>query len=72
MQSDERGLERAEEFERQQRELRITRIRGDLAPSGSEFCRTCGDPIEVARRIALPSATRCVCCQQATERNSRR
>lgn len=65
--SEERGLERAEDFQRQQDELRVARIRSSLGVEGDEFCRTCGDRIEEARRIALPSATRCIICQTKLE-----
>lgn len=65
--SEERGLERAEDFQRQQDELRVARIRSSLGVEGDEFCRACGERIEEARRIALPSATRCITCQTKLE-----
>jgi phage/conjugal plasmid C-4 type zinc finger TraR family protein len=64
----ERGLERAEEFERLQREAAVRRIRNNLVGLGEDFCLSCGDKIEEARRMALPSATRCVDCQTKIER----
>ncbi|MFA6219609.1 MAG: TraR/DksA C4-type zinc finger protein [Erythrobacter sp.] len=66
--SEERGLERAEDFQRQQDELRVARIRARLETCGDEFCRECGDPIEEERRVALPSAICCVACQNIIER----
>lgn len=66
--SDERGLERAEDFQRQQDELRVARIRNNLTGLGEEFCISCGDLIEQARRIALPSARRCIDCQTKLEK----
>lgn len=69
--SDERGIERAEDFQRQQDELRIARIRANLDGLGEVFCRDCGDPIEEERRHALPSATRCFPCQNIHERQRR-
>jgi len=64
----ERGLERAETFERISNEAAIARIRNNLAGLGEEFCITCGDRIEDERRAALPSATRCVTCQGKVEK----
>jgi len=69
--SSERGLERAEGFERQQGELRIARIRGSLTLTGDEFYEDCGDAIGMRRRAALPSATRCVECQARHEGGAR-
>lgn len=66
--SDERGLERAEDFQRQQDELRVAKIRAGLDLVGEEFCRDCGERIEEQRRAALPSATRCTGCQALTEK----
>jgi len=68
---NERLLEAASEFDERRRELAIKRIREEPTLKGDEFCRACGDPIEIARRAALPSATRCVDCQAAHERRSR-
>lgn len=66
----ERGLERAEEFERLSSEAAITRIRNNLEGLGEEFCLGCGDRIEDERRAALPSAKRCIGCQSSHEKRS--
>lgn len=66
----ERGLERAEAFERLSNEAAVQRIRNNLAGLGEEFCISCGERIEEARRAALPSAKRCVTCQGKLERRS--
>jgi phage/conjugal plasmid C-4 type zinc finger TraR family protein len=63
----ERSIERAEEFERLQREAAVQRIRNNLVGLGETFCLCCGDKIEEARRMALPSAKRCVDCQTSHE-----
>jgi phage/conjugal plasmid C-4 type zinc finger TraR family protein len=63
----ERGLERAEAFERLSNEAAVQRIRNNLAGLGEEFCITCGERIEEARRAAMPSAKRCVGCQSKLE-----
>lgn len=64
----ERSIERAEEFERRQRDAAVARIQRNLAGLGEEFCIRCGERIEEARRMALPSAKRCVDCQGNIER----
>lgn len=63
----ERSIERAEELERLQRDAAVRRIRNNLVGLGEDFCITCGERIEEARRLALPSAKRCVDCQSAKE-----
>jgi len=71
--SDERGLLRAEDFQRQQDELAVARIRAQLEKPGDDpFCKDCGEEIELARLAALPSATRCRDCQVVIESRSRR
>jgi phage/conjugal plasmid C-4 type zinc finger TraR family protein len=64
----ERGLERAEEFERLSKDAAVARIRNNLAGIGEEFCIACGERIEEARRLAMPSAKRCIDCQTRLER----
>lgn len=64
----ERAIERAEEFEQRQRDAAVARIQQGLAGVGEEFCLGCGERIEEARRLALPSAKRCVDCQTKLER----
>lgn len=71
MMSDERGLLRAEDFQRQQDELRIGKIRSSLVLRGDEFCQDCGEEIGAKRRAAMPSATRCVDCEYQQERKRR-
>lgn len=64
----ERAIERAQEFEQRQRDAAVARIQTSLTGLGEEFCLTCGERIEEARRIALPSAKRCIDCQTRLER----
>jgi phage/conjugal plasmid C-4 type zinc finger TraR family protein len=71
MMSEERGLLRAEDFQRQQDEIKVQGIRSSLVLKGDEFCNDCGDAIGAERRAALPSATRCVDCQSSHERKQR-
>ena len=63
----ERGLERAEEFERLERDAAVQRIRNNLTGLGEEICIGCGERIDEARRMALPSAKRCITCQSQLE-----
>lgn len=64
----ERGLERAEAFEQLSKEAAIRSIQGKLNGLGEAFCISCGERIEEARRMALPSARRCTPCQADFER----
>ncbi|MCX9146602.1 TraR/DksA C4-type zinc finger protein [Erythrobacter sp. WG] len=64
----ERGLERAEAFERLEKDSAVARIRESLGGIGDTFCLGCGERIEEARRLALPSAKRCFDCQTDLER----
>lgn len=41
----------------------IDRARLMLQGTGTEDCVDCDNPIPLARRKAMPNATRCVCCQ---------
>lgn len=68
MQRSERHLEAAEEFEAEERGRRVARIRRSLRDAGEDECVDCGEPIDVARRMALPSARRCIDCQTVRER----
>lgn len=56
----------------QEREAAIRSARAALAQEGSLICVSCHDEIEAERRAALPSAKRCLSCQQRLERFRRR
>ena len=71
MYGDSRDVEIAEAAEAFERERRLQRIRQELEGAGEAYWVDCGDPIDVARRLALPSARRCVTCQSALERRHR-
>ncbi|RIV83023.1 hypothetical protein D2V17_14300 [Aurantiacibacter xanthus] len=43
-------------------------VRASLSGRGEEHCCDCGDPIDVARRMAMPNARRCFDCQEDHER----
>ena len=72
MQASNWEVESAELAVEQDRDRAVSRIRKDLEVEGEIDCRDCDDPIDVARRMALPSATRCLECQQAHERKQAR
>lgn len=46
----------------------VAGIRGELAAPGTIECFDCGAEISAARRRALPSAIRCLDCQESFER----
>lgn len=71
MEISERQLEAAEQLESDMRDREVARIRSAMVLKGDEYCQDCGDPIDVARRMAMPSATRCIDCQQLLERSKR-
>ena len=70
MESTERQIEAAEAMVARERDQAVARIREGLCLKGDEFCIGCGEPIEPARRAALPSALRCIECQRAHERKT--
>lgn len=57
----------AELIERQAREARAA----ELSQQGSEICADCHDEIPLERRRAMPSAIRCIGCQEFAERLGR-
>lgn len=68
MNTGERQIEAAEQNVAMETEAGVAKIRALLSAAGDEDCMDCGDPIGVERRMALPSATRCIQCQEALER----
>ena len=59
----EQGEERVE----RERDAAIERARASLKQAGADDCEDCGRPIGEARRKAMPSAVRCIRCQEAAE-----
>lgn len=55
----------------QERDAGILAVQSALNQKGSNICISCGDDIELERRAALPSARRCVQCQQQLERQGK-
>ncbi|HUO23687.1 MAG TPA: TraR/DksA C4-type zinc finger protein [Caulobacteraceae bacterium] len=55
----------------QAREMAVHQVVSALRCEGAEACADCADPIEPERRQAIPSAVRCLFCQEALERGRR-
>ncbi|MFD1792092.1 TraR/DksA C4-type zinc finger protein [Ochrobactrum teleogrylli] len=55
----------------QEREAGVAAVQTELSRKGSNICISCGDDIELERRAALPSARRCIQCQQQLERQGK-
>lgn len=53
----------------QEREVKIAEASRALRGPGTTHCEDCGNDIARERRIALPSATRCIICQTLVERS---
>ncbi|WP_080966606.1 TraR/DksA family transcriptional regulator [Variovorax paradoxus] len=66
---DEKFLEQASDLEQARRDeaLRLFRARAQGGP-GRDDCKDCGEDIPPARRVAAPSAIRCIACQTIFER----
>ena len=60
--------DRAQALDERIRAGRIAAVRARIDGDGADDCEDCGAPIMPARRAALPSATRCVDCQERRER----
>lgn len=67
----ERMIEAAEASVRRECDDAVARIRADLRVEGEDFCMDCDDPISPERKAAMPSAERCIDCQQVHERKMR-
>lgn len=61
-------FELAERLAQAERDAGAARVSAVVAGRGSPTCHDCGDAIEEARRKAAPFATRCIECQQHSER----
>lgn len=70
--STERMVQAAEANVRRECDAGIARIRAELQAEGEDLCVVCDEPIEAARKAALPSAERCISCQIDHERQTKR
>lgn len=64
---DEKYLEHASRLEQSQRDAAFRAADTALQRPGQADCDQCGAAIPALRRQALPSAIRCVACQQNFE-----
>lgn len=69
--ADERAVEASGVVADRRQGALIERIRAGLEADGSDDCADCGGEIGKARRAAMPSATRCVGCQERLERRGK-
>lgn len=67
MESSERAIEAGQAADDAARDREVARIRQSVQTQGGEDCIACGEPIGAKRRAALPSAVRCIACQNARE-----
>ncbi len=65
------SLDNAQVVEERTRTSEIAIARAAVSGPGADVCTDCGEPLDAARRIAAPWATRCVVCQNAVERHMR-
>ena len=63
----ERMYEQAEQHEQAQRDDGVLNARIALSGVGCDECEDCDCPIPIARKQAIPSATRCIDCQEQHE-----
>ena len=64
---DEKYFEQASKLEQSQRDAAFKTAHDALAKPGQADCDGCGEAIAANRRQAMPSAIRCVRCQQTFE-----
>ncbi len=64
---DEKYLEHAQALEQAERDAATQAAQRACAVVGSAVCVDCDEPIESARREAVPSAMRCFDCQRIFE-----
>lgn len=69
-------IDQAEAVEAMERALRIGAVQGAAArldgpPAAERDCDDCAEPIEPERLKAAPGARRCLCCEEARERQMR-
>jgi len=64
---DEKYLEQASAISEHLSSDALASIQRTLQGHGQPDCEDCGESIPAARRQAMPSAIRCVSCQQAID-----
>lgn len=63
----ERQFALADEMAESERAEGLYQARAALSGEGCDECTDCGEPIEHLRRVAMPSAIRCIECQSIFE-----
>jgi RNA polymerase-binding transcription factor DksA len=69
---DEREIEAVAAMVEMERDAGIARARAALETAPADHCVDCRDPIDAARRAAMPLARRCVRCQAIRDHAMRR
>jgi phage/conjugal plasmid C-4 type zinc finger TraR family protein len=64
-------LDQAQELEEAERAEGVRLATAPLLGPGSQDCAVCGAEIPEPRRRAFPAATRCIACQEQSERGRR-
>lgn len=65
------AVDKAQQLEQAQRDKALASAKSAPKTKGRLTCEDCGIEIPLARRLANPSATRCIECQQRFERENR-
>jgi phage/conjugal plasmid C-4 type zinc finger TraR family protein len=67
-------VDRAQEREEHQREEALAKMHKRAQEAGVSYshCEDCGDPIPELRRQIVKGCTRCVLCEELTERQGKR
>lgn len=65
-----RAIELAEQRAEQERDAAVSRTVSALVGAGTADCVDCREPIDPARKAALPSANRCFDCQSLREQGN--
>jgi len=66
-----RALDLADQYAQEQRDAAVRSVTSTLSVEGLDSCIDCSRPIDEARRKAIPSARRCVSCQEDREKSAR-
>ena len=61
---NEDQFERAEQLARIAEKAGIQAVKDKLKPNGIKECIDCGAEIPEARKLAMPSAVRCIICEE--------
>ena len=68
MKTSNAAFDQADELAENERQSGIKAASKALSKAGTLDCIVCGEPIGRVRKAVLPSATRCVTCQETYEK----